>query len=360
MRYYATVEGGQGNLLSANAAEDIKQKVMANLRRFRVLSGFDYEGISLSGVDVTAVPPPDLGAIQRRLDLHPGRLASTRLVVSPQVLTDGSGPLGFELVIAVCEGDRFAWHPGGDNFAGVITIDRTNRLSKATATVADIFQDIMIGNDASIQAVLSKFAAAGGSRADFYRMKAAFAVDAVTTGVLPGLHAVFAPNAYASFSAIARRELYAWLSETELLRISELWRSFMVSQMRDHFLDCEQAVHLVRRGYFHGLNAERIGGEGPNAQARSQRQYLPEKDLEAVFLDRRIVMQDDSYVLCIINRPNGPNKDELSVEFGRDSKEALKRIKLCTETEFKRMIDFTRRGLVTPIRLYLKEPPRSV
>ncbi len=184
MRYFATVEGGHGNLLSANAAEDIKQKVMANLRRLRVLSGFDYEGISLSGIDVTAVPAPDLGAIQRRLDLQPGRLASTRLVVSPQVLADGNGPLGFELVIAVCEGDDFSWHPGGDNFASVITIDRTNRLSKVTVTVADIFQDIMIGNDASIQAVLSKFAAAGRSPADFYRMKAAFAVEAVGTSRL--------------------------------------------------------------------------------------------------------------------------------------------------------------------------------
>ncbi len=97
----------------------------------------------------------------------------------------------------------------------------------------------------------------------------------------------------------------------------------MVSHMRAHFLDCEEAVHLVRRGFFHSLNAERIGGEGPDAQARSQRQYLSEKDLKAVLLDRRIVMQDDSYVLCIINRPNGPNKDQLSVEFGRDSKDSL-------------------------------------
>lgn len=360
MRYYATVEGGQGHLFSANAAEDIKQKVMANLRRLRVLSGFDYEGISLSGVGVTAVPAPDLGAIQRRLDLQPGRLASTRLVVSSQALADGNGPLGFELVIAVCEGESFAWHPGGDNFAGVITIDRTSRLSKVTVTVADIFQDIMIGNDASIQAVLSKFALAGGSRAEFYRMKAAFAVEAVATGVVPALHAAFAPNAYASFSAIARSDLYSLLNETELLRIAQLWRSFMVSQMRPHFLDCEEAIHLVRRGYFHSLNAERIGGEGPDAQARSQRQYLSEKDLAEVLLDRRSVMQDDSYVLCIINRLSGPNQDELSVEFGRDSKNSLKRIKLCSETEFKRMIKFTRRGLVTPIRLYLKEPPRSV
>lgn len=115
------------------------------------------------------------------------------------------------------------------------------------------------------------------------------------------------------------------MSETELMRIAELWRSFLVSQMRAYFLDCAEAVHLVRRGYFHSLNAQRIGGEGPDAQARSQRQYLSEKDLEDLLLDRRIVMQDDSYVLCIINRPNGPNKDELSVEFGRDSKDALKR-----------------------------------
>ncbi|WP_133244800.1 hypothetical protein [Caulobacter radicis] len=358
MRYYATVQGGQKLALSVNAAEDIRQKVMSNLRLFRILTGFDYEGIIIGGVGLTASPKLTIEGVHKRLSASNDKVAKTRLIISPNRILDDTAQSGFELLLAIHDGDDYAWLSGEANTAAIITINSPQRSSKLTSTVVDIFQDIMIGNDQSIQSVISKFKDSGGSTDTFYKLKAKFATQRHSSHTHKILYDKFSPSNYASFSSIARRDLDLFPDDHSLKNLASIWIDFLNQELGDHFLNAKEATDLVRKGLFHPLKAERVGGEGPPANSRIQHGYLAEHDLMAIFSDPQMVTQNGSYVLCILNRTNGPDKDRLIAEFGQTSSR-LKRLKLCTEDEYTRMVPLARRGLITPIRLFLKAPPRS-
>jgi len=386
MRYYVTVDGGTENLwLSRRAAKMIREQAIANLRRFRITSGYDYVGLDLDGASVSGFPNLNLAGIERRLraslDIKAATtLQATRLVVSQAPVSDDTPLDALELVLAVEEGSAFAWTEGRTNFSSVITVDPDARALKVNAVVQDLLQDLMVANSDSIQAVLRKLKPALvaqeldkqprrkaqsemapvdhellGERL-FLGTKASYAAQRARDAGRRSVFSTFEPDRYASFSALARHDLYATMDPDELSGFSDLWTGLLVDRFAEHFLTVDEAVELVRTGSFRRTRQERLEGQGQKVKARTRRQDLAADDLKRVIGDPRIVTADGSYILCVVNRAPTGVAGKLEVEFtnGSPSKRLLNKLTLCTEKRYASMIPLVRKGIVTPIRLFLK------
>jgi hypothetical protein len=359
MRHYATVDGGGDNPLPATSGYILKTTASDNLRKLRIESGLDYVGFEIGGRHLDYAPDLALADIRRQLDAHAGVLDKTRVVVACDPIADVALEEGFDLFLSVQFGEGYEWKPGGANSAGTVVIDPAHRLQKISAILLDIFQDVMIANSPSIASVIENYCASGKSMKDFYALKAEFAREAVSAGV-GTLFGRYEPTQYAAFSALARRDFYQSMTPDELTVLARCWIEFLNAKLAAWFLSAEQAARLVRSEAFRTTTAARVNGAGPRTNERTRRGYLRERDLLALFRDRQVVHEAGSYVLCIVNRPNGPGIDRMSAIFGRAPGGVIRRLKLCSGREYDKMKDFVREGWVTPVRLFLQEAPRGV
>lgn len=358
MRYYATVDGGLDNPLPSNAGQQLKIHASENLRNMRVVSGYDYVGFDLAGTLIDYRPGMDLAYVAQQIGDRGALSDKTRLVVAPDGVADLTVAIGFELCLAVHRGSQYAWTPGGATSAGVITVDNTQTSRKISAVVIDVFQDIMVANSPTVAAVLEKYLTSGRTMMDFYALKAQFARQRVADGE-PTLFTDFSPKQYASFSAVARRGFYLSMTESELTAFARLWTDFLTTYLQPHFLSAEEAARLVRLQRFRTARAERVGGAGQKTKSRSKRGFLKGKDLVALFSDRQLVHSAGSYILCVVNRPTGPGADDLGPVFGWNKPGVPNRLKLCSEKQYGELTALVRRGLVTPIRLFLQAAPKG-
>lgn len=393
MRYFVTVDGGSdGFWLSQDAARIIRENAIANLRRFRVESGFDYVGLEISGESIGYFQGLSLEGIQRRVNARhntgaSGLLGSTRLVVSPTTVQDTKALSSMNLVLALEAGDAFSWRAGSANFSSVITVDKEKRSLKISAVVQDLLQDLMVANSDSLQAVIRKIkfhltaaklaeiaaeAAAPGEEPEapstdeienhlgtigeqlFFEAKAKFARSRVAALPNGSLFAAFEPDRYATFSSLVRQDLHSTMDATTARALGAVWAQFLEETFSAHFLTTEEAVRLVRTGSFRRARTERQNGDGQKPKARIRHHDLSEGDLTKVIGDKRIVTTSGCYVLCVLNRTTQGEYGELSALFGESSKDTLRRLTLCTEQRYQKVIPLVRKGFVTPIRLFLK------
>lgn len=393
MRYFVTVDGGADGLwLSHGAAKKIRENAIANLRRFRVESGYDYVGLEISGESIGYFQDLTLEGIERRVKAKRnsgagGFLGSTRLIVSPTPVDDSKPLSSLNLVLALEAGDAFSWKASSSNFSSVITVDKEKRSLKINAIVQDLLQDLMVANSDSLQAIIHKIkthlteakltelaaqAAAPGGAPEapspdevekhldtigeplFLEAKAKFA--RLTAAALPNgsLFSAFDPDRYAAFSSLARRDFHLTMDAAAVRALGELWTQFLEKTFSAQFLTTEEAVRLVRTGSFRRTRTERQNGEGQKPKARVRRHDLSERDLTKVIGDKRVVTTSGCYVLCLLNRTTRGEHGDLSMLFGKSSDDALRRLTLCTEQRYQKMIPLVRKGLVTPIRLFLK------
>jgi hypothetical protein len=359
MRYYVTVHGGgEGAWIAEKAGEQIKQNALANLRSVRLHHAFDYEGFNILGVLMQRGTQFDLARIEQWVSLERGEtgVRDNRLVVTNSPLAAGA-VTSFGLVLEITAGERFGWESGRNGVNGVITVDKERRAAKVGAAMQDIFQDIMLANDDSIQSVLSKWRNGGGSEARLFSMKAAFAATEVAAGRAGALFAQFSADGYASFAAIARRNFDQTMNAAERAGFASLWTRFLVQEFNQHFLDVEEAVKLVTKGRFRnakkGLNSEGAG----QPDARILHGMLSEFELREVLSNAQLVHQDGSYILCFWLAKSPDSVDRLGPEFGwRDSHtKSPKKFKLVDDVGYAKMLPLVRDGLVTPIRLFLKK-----
>lgn len=361
MRYYVTVNGSDVTWLSERAGNSLRQHAVANLRSLRISTGFDYQGLGVQGESVNQVNGLDVLGIERRIRAQTpatadNKIGNTRVVISQTPIPDSGAATTFELLLAIHEGPKFAWLPGTANYAGMVTIDKENRSSKVNAVVQDIFQDVMISNCASIQAVLTKYLAVGHSERMFYGKKATFAQQWKPEGLRKTIFDTHDPDQYASFSSMARSDLFRTMDTEEETRLARLWSSFLIQNFTDYLLTADEAVHLVRTGYFHDAKQERIANQGQQPVARKRREYLSADELSSILNDQQIVSAPGSYILCIINRDPGKLVDRLGPAFNwrNSNRSTPRKIKLCTEESYAGMVEYVRTGVVTPIRLFLQ------
>lgn len=358
MRHYATVDGGEDNPLPASSGSILKKTATDNLRKLRIESGLDYVGFEIGGRHLDYAPDLNLADIRRQLDAHAGVLDKTRVVVACDPIVDVALEVGFNLFLSVQFGEDYEWKPGGANSAGTVVIDPDHRLQKISAILLDVFQDVMIANSPSIASVIANYRASGRSMKDFYALKAEFAREAVAAGA-GTLFERYEPTQYAAFSALARKDLYQSMTQGERSGLARCWIEFLNAKLVDCFLTAEQAARLVRSEAFRTTTAPRVDGSGPKTNERTRRGFLRERDLVALFRDRQVVHEAGSYVLCIVNRPNGPGIDQMSAFFDRSPGGAIRPLKLCSGRQYDKMKDFVREGWVTPVRLFLQEAPRG-
>lgn len=390
-RYYVTVHGGgDGVLLPANSGEILRQQAMANLRRIRIDTGFDYAGMEIQGTSVNGVP--DL-SIARVGDVIPaGSVSDTRIIVSERPVADAATE-NYGLVVTISRGDAFSWGNGLATIAADIRVSREEASEQLSAVVLDIFQELMLANCASIQAVLAKFIASGGTQDDFFRAKAEYAADMIARGEADTMFEHFAADRYACFATLARGDLYPVLDADDRARFGAWWSGFLLARFIDHFLTVDEAVALVRSGQFHKARPElvaggggvrpgarvrhgsidegelrRVIGEPTKAELRALNGESPppealepgesnEEELRELLGDPQRVRQAGAYILCILtSNPKEGDAGKVGAMFGwrRSATKSPKRLRLCTEDTYKEMVPLVRKGLVTPVRLFLK------
>lgn len=358
-RYYVSVQGGGTTAwILEGAGESLKQNALANLRQVRLHHGYDYEGFNITGVLMQRERKFDLFMVERWVDLErgPDGVRDSRLVVSEGPLASGADT-AFGLVLEVSAGNRFAWEPGRNGVRSVITVDRISRSAKVSATLQDIFHDIMLANDHSVQAVLKKWRSSGNvTDADLYAMKADFAVAQVAAQGLGTTLDYFAPDGYASFAATARLNFHQIMNEQERSNFASLWTRFLVDRFAEHFLDVDEAVYLVRNGRFRNSKPELTAGSGEAPDARQQHGMLPEDELREALIKPQLVWRDGSYILCFWQGKLGSAAGKINAKFMmKNGGTSPRRFKLCDEVSYADMVPLVRDGLVTPIRLFLKK-----
>ena len=269
----------------------------------------------------------------------------------------GARATAFGLVLEITAGSHFGWERGRNGVNAVITVDDNHRGAKVGASIQDIFQDIMLANDDSVQAVLSKWRTAGGTNAALFAKKAAFATTEVAAGRAGGLFDRFDADAYASFAAISRTNLGQMMSSSERAGFARLWTRFLIEEFSNHFLDVDEAVKLVTTGRFRTSKPEFTADSGRRPDARNQHGMLQEAQLRDALNDNQLVRSDGSYILCFWLTAPGDSADRIGAVFDwRNSYEKNpKKFKLVDEKGYAKMLPLVRDGLVTPIRLFLKK-----
>lgn len=346
MRYYVTVGAiGAGPAITVHAGAGLAQTIARNLRTFRIWTGLDYEAFSISGLSIDANSPlttkqltDAIRAAEKPIPIDRVRvlIANTQVNGSPN--SDGLG-----LLIGIRDGSKFAWKAAAGPMQAEITIPPM-REDQKNAAIIDIFQDIMIANCSSIQYILKKFFTAGNSIDDFYRLKVSF-----IKSLKQRFASVDLTNAdeYISLSSVARTNLRGALTIDEAISLGELWTSFLEEKMSDYFLNTEDAIRLVRNGYFHDTLSF----------TRKRHQYISIKDLEEIFGSRQSIARTGSYVLCVRTRePKPGDVGNTSAHFGLTGS-GIGRLKLCDNQEYNAsMRTLVTHGVVTPFRLFLKRP----
>jgi len=356
-RYYVTVHGGgDGLLLPANAGTILRDQAVANLRPLRVETGFDYAGLEIGGESLNAAPGLDMAGVRARMS--PANICDTRIVVSHQAVLDGgTAEQGFGLVLNVSSGDSFDWRGGLSTVAADIRVRKELAGPQLSAVVLDIFQELMLAQCASIQSVLGKFTASGGTASDFYRAKADFANEQIANGNAVTLFEGYAPDRYASFAMLARTDFSQSLDRDERRRFADLWRRFLEARFADHFLTVDEAITLVRAGRFHRARPERTNGAGVPPGPRQIFGSIKEAKLRKVLGDRQSVLRTASYILCVLTgKPSIADIGKVGALFGwkNMARQTPERLRLCTDASYQQMVPLVRRGLVTPMRLFLK------
>lgn len=356
-RYYVTVHGGgDGLLLPANADKILQEQAVGNLRPLRIETGFDYAGMEIRGTRVNAAPGLSIAGVRQRI---PENVASeTRIIVSQQPVEDAGPPDGaYGLVLTVSHGDAFSWNGGFSTLAADIRVTKPLAGTQLSAVVLDVFQELMLANCASIQSVLAKFTKLGGTASDFYRAKAEFAMQLIASGEAATLFDGYAPDRYACFSTLARTDLTPVMDRPERERFAQLWRRFLEARFADSFLNVDEAVALIRAGGFHRARPEKTAGSGVRPGARVRYGWIKEHKLREVLDDPQTVLHDGSYVLCVLTgKPKNGDVGKVGTLFGWRSslRNVPKRLRLCTDRNYAKMIPLVRKGLVTPMRLFLK------
>lgn len=358
-RYYVTVQGGgTAAWIPEGAGESLKQNALSNLRQVRLHHGYDYEGFNITGVLMQREAQFDLSMVERWVNVErgPAGVRDSRLVVSEGPLAAGANA-AFGLVLEVSAGNRFAWEPGRNGVSGVISVDKANRGAKVSAALQDIFHDIMLANDHSVQTVLKKWRASGNfTDTDLFGMKADFAVAQVTGRGLGTTLDHFAPNGYASFAATARQNFHQTMNEQERSEFASLWTKFLIDRFAEHFLDVEEAVDLVRNGRFRDSKPELTAGSGEAPDARHQHGMLSEHELREALTKPQLVRKNGSYILCFWQGKLGAAAGQIGAKFMlKKGGNSPRRFKLCDEVSYAEMVPLVRDGLVTPIRLFLKK-----
>ncbi|MBI0532052.1 hypothetical protein D9602_11860 [Sphingomonas sp. TX0522] len=358
MRHFVSVHGGgEGAALPAAAGDILKQNALANLRAVRIESGFDYSGFEITGAVVPRDRNLDLPTALQHLELSAGEgaAANARVLLSPDPLPAGS-PSGSRLVVSLRNGDAFSWDAGEGDFRATVTIDPERRITKFGAMAQDVFQDIMLANDACIQAVLSGFRAAGGDDEELFRRKAAFGRGRVDQGAAGSLFASFEARGYASFAALARRNLSQGMDQSERRLFVALWSDFITEGLADHLLTAEQATDLIRRGRYHSARSELTAGSGVRTGARILHEHVPRDELLKVLSAPMTVTRPGPYVLGLVNGRPGAAAGEVAARFGWRNQEnqTPKRLALFTAGDYPDVVPLVRKGLVTPFRLFLK------
>jgi hypothetical protein len=340
-------------LLPANAGQLLREQAMANLRRLRIQTGFDYAGIEIHGCAVNSVPGLDVAGVRERIPT--GQVGDTRIIVSETPVADGVPDANYGLVLTISRGNNFSWNSGLATLAADVRVSGEQAGMQLSAVVLDVFQELMVANCASIQAVLRKFLARGGTQADFYRAKADFAADLLARGEAATLFEQYAPDRYACFATLARTDMYSTMDEDERARFAWLWSRFLSNRLADSFLNIDEAVKLVRAGPFRKARPELTPGGGVRPAARVQYGFIDETDLRQVLGDRQTVLQTGAYILSILtSNPSNADTGQIGNAFGWRRRGAPRRLRLDTEVGYKEMVPFVRKGLVTPVRLFLK------
>lgn len=336
-----------------NAGALLRQQATGNLRKLRIETGFDYAGVEIHGTSVFAVPDLDMAGVRERIPQ--GAVADTRVIVSELPIADTVRDQNFGLILTISRGDQFAWSAGLSTLAADVRVTRDLGAMQLSAVVLDVFQELMLANCASIQAVLAKFIASGGSQDAFYRAKADFAGQLIARGEATTLFQAFAPDRYACFATLARADLAGVMDIAERARFASLWSQFLQARFTDHFLDIDEAVELVLYGSFHRARAERTAQGGVAPGARQRFGFIKEAELRRELGDRQRVLHTGAYVLCLLTgKPSAADLGKVGAKFGWKRPGVPKLLRLCTEDKYNEMVPLVRRGLVTPLRLFLK------
>jgi len=333
--------------IPTQAGNGIASQIAETLKSFRLLSAFDYCNFTIKGVSVfrgedgTLDELLDQAPLQQE-DFNPNLL---RIILTEEALAPNGPRPDLDLLIGIQPGDSYAWQAGTATEQAWI-VYKSNDLRQREAAILDIFIDIMIANCPSIQAVFDKFIKAGKaprSIADIYRLKAKYARESCDD--FPTLFEPFVPTNYASFAAMARSGFHGTSLPVELFKLKALWLGFLET-LSEHFLDADEAAHLVMHGRFRDTHHF----------IRTRRGWVNEREVRSLLANPAIVQSTGSYVLCILTKQPKPGEfDEASARFGLSSPGRLKRLRLCDEQTYLEMDRLVRSGVATPIRLFLKK-----
>lgn len=345
MRYFVSIHAGNVATLSGEAGAAIASSAVRNLQSVRVSSGFDYRGVSLSGLSMGAfdgLSEQDIADwLSARID-HPSALTNTRIIIAQeQIVPSAPRPIFDPLMITIQPSAEMKWGSSRGASAAIVKVNSKNQARYVESVVQDVVQDLMLGNCSSVQSVIMKYLAAGNSWADLYKAKASFSASEVSRRGVGTFYATFEPDGYAAFSAMARRNLLNRMNDLEQSDFIDLWTRFLVFQLSTFFLTPEEATALVRKGYFRGMTPT---GSGP----RITREYLSDEEVASAINQRQLVTIDGSYILCIREHKGGAEAGILDNCFRKS------RVMLFTEASYRTLRVFSARGHVTPIRLFLK------
>jgi hypothetical protein len=350
--------GGDGATLPLSAGDILKKNALSNLRNIRIESGFDYSGFEITGSLIPRSAELTLPIIRQHLAVAPEGVASTntRLIVSQDSLKASGDNAGFDLVVAVREGAAFTWSASDSDFSATATIDGVQRSKKFSAIAQDVFQDVMLGKDSCVQAILKKVDAAGSSEKEFLRKKADHARSSFDAGTAGRIFSSYGASSYASFASLARRNLNQGMDKTERKNFVELWTRFIVEAYPDLLLSPAEATQVVRRSPYHAARPELTEGGGRRPGNRIYHEHIPADELEEVLSTPIKVRADGAYILGYVSRQSALTADELSPHFGwrNEAQKSVRRVALFTEKGYEAVVPLVRKGFVTPFRLFLK------
>jgi hypothetical protein len=358
MRYFITVYGkSRKSPVPATAGAEIARVLSDNVRKFRVGTAFDYLGFTIKGASVNGAPGITTDQIfsQVRTGIEVKDASLLRLIISMEPIAAGLEPANdLNLLLNLSFGSNYSWLSDAGSVYANISVEEGNSWQLSSAMI-DVFQEIMIANCASIQAVLKNFFAAGGTIERFYELKSDFAYKYAAQNST--LFHKFDKSRYASFSALARTNLRPALNQIEINNLSNLWVTFLITHLGKYFLNTSQAAELVTTGLFHDTGEPYADRTQARKISRKRFGFLDANEISDLLGDRRKVTANGSYILCVLTRRATPGlKGEITAHFGEKSPGRINKIKLCTDASYSRFIPLVRQGFVTPIRLYLRKP----
>lgn len=143
---------------------------------------------------------------------------------------------------------------------------------------------------------------------------------------------------------------------TERAAFASLWTDFIVEQFEDLLLTPAEATEVVRRSRYHVARQELTPGSGVRPAARVLHEHIKADELQKTLTQPMKVRSSGAYVLGFVNGRPGDEIGEVEALFGRrnPAHDAVRRLALFEEAEYRRVVPLVRKGLVTPFRLFLK------